>query len=273
MTFDGREQSFNEGRPYNAALFACGSYALRVCAADSAQTAGGHTWDPWPITFPAIVQANEINRNDLRLTVGATFPIAQLWLAAPPAATMLCILYDAHFGESEMRESWTGHVANVSFSGGARAEIVLASGLNAMKGAGLHRVVQRHCGHGLYTPDCGITLGDFATAATVTAIGGDWVEATEFAAHPDGWFNGGLLRWTDSEGIPDYRMVKSHVGNHLTLAWPVGRLAVSAAVTADAGCDFTPTTCGDKFDNLQNYGGLWHFRPKNPFDGLQAPIY
>lgn len=275
MTFDGREQSFNEGRPFNAALFACGSYALRVCAADTAQTAGGHTWDPWPITFPAIVQASEINRNDLRLTVPATFPIAQLWLQAPPAATMLCILYDAHFGESEMRESWTGHVGNVSFSGGATAEIMLASGINAMKGAGLHRVVQRHCGHSIYSADCGIPLdpeGPFATAGTVDDSGGNWIEASEFAALDDGWLDGGVLQWTHASGIPDWRRIKSHVGNRLTLAWPA-RIPDGTAVVAHAGCNNTPDHCGPKFDNLPNYGGLWHFKTKNPFEGLQGPLY
>lgn len=272
MTFNSREQSFNEGRPFNAALFACGTYALRVCASDSPQTVGGHTWDPWSIVFPSIVQAGEINRNDLSLSVPADFPIAQMWLQAPPASTMLCILYDAHFDESEMRESWTGHVGNVSFSGGARAEIKLASGINAFKGIGLQRVVQKHCGHSIYSLDCGVVLGSKATAATITAIGGNWVEAAEFATQPDGWFDGGMVRWTDSEGIPDYRMVKRHIGSRLTLAWPVGRLQVGDEVISDAGCNNTPDHCGPKFDNLPNYGGLWFFKSKTPFEGMQSPV-
>lgn len=273
MTFDARELSFNAGQPFNMATFACGGYTLRVCAADQPMTAGGHTWEPWPIQFPQIVQASEINRNDLRLVVPATFPIAQLWLEAPPAATMLCLLHDGHAGEGEIRETWTGHVANVTWQGAARAEILLASGLNAMKGVGLHRVVQRHCNHSIYSPDCGVVLGSKATAGTVDAIGGNWVEASEFATQPDGWFDGGILQWTDAQGIPDWRMIKTHVGNRVTLAWPVGRLLVADAVTAHAGCNNTPDHCGPKFNNMPNYGGLWHFKTKNPFEGMQGPIY
>ena len=273
MTFDAREKSFNAGKPFNAALFSVGTYSLRVCAADSPRTFGGNTYAPWPIEFPKIVQASELNRNDLTLRVPPTFPIAQLWLAAPPASTMLCILYDAHQGETESRNAWTGHVANVSWPAPAKAEILLASGMNAMKGVGLHRVVQRHCNHSIYSPDCGVVLGAKATAGTVDAIGGNWVEASEFSSKPNGWFDGGILQWTSAEGIPDWRMVKTHVGARLTLAWPAGRLPVAAAITAHAGCDFTPDHCGPKFNNLANNGGLWHFKPKNPFDGMQAPVY
>ncbi len=134
-------------------------------------------------------------------------------------------------------------------------------------------MVQRHCGHSIYSPDCGVPLGTHATAGTVDAIGGNWVEASEFAAQPDGWFDGGILSWTSPEGIPDWRMVKSHVGARLTLAWPVGRVSIADAVTAHAGCNNTPDHCGPKFNNLPNYGGLWHFKPKNPFEGMQAPVY
>lgn len=271
MTFEAREASFNEGQPLVLAFFSIGSWTLRVCASDTAQTFNGGVWQPWPIGMPNIVQSGELKKNDLTIKVPIDFPISQMWMESPPAGTVLCILYDAHLGEAETRDSWTGHVTNVRWPTPASAEILLSSGLLALRQPGLRQIAQRSCRHGIYTPGCGVDPADFATAATVTAAGGNWIEATEFAGQSDGYFVGGFVKWISVEGIPDFRHVRAHVGNRLTLAWTPGRMPAGTACTAHPGCDETPDHCGPRFNNQENYGGLWWLKTKNPFGG--DPIY
>lgn len=273
MTHEARELSFNDAQPIGFAMFVSGAYTLRVCSADTDQVVGANTWKAWPITFPTIKQASEIRQNDLKLTVPPTFPIAQLWLTAPPMSTMLCFLYDYHAGETEFRQAWVGHVANVSWDGSAQATIMLASGVSAMQGTGIPDVLQRHCRHTVYGPGCGAVLGDKATPATLSSAGGSWVESADFAGFPADWFRGGILQWVTDEGIPDWRMIKAQTGNRLTLLWRPGRLPTSGAVIAHAGCNQTPDHCSQKFGVMDSFGGFPHFRPKNPFDDLGAPIY
>lgn len=271
MTFDGRETSYNEGQPVGLLFFAIGGWSLRVAACDTPQVFNGHTWASSGIELPRIVQSGEIRKNDLTIKVPFDFPISAMWINGPPAGKVLCILYDAHIGEAETRESWTGHVANVSWPSPAVAEITISSGAGAMKTQGLRLVAQRSCTSGIYTPRCGVSLGALATVGECTDVGGNWVEAAEFGALEDGWFNGGVLRYTDPTGIPDFRHIRNHVGTRLTLAWAAGRVAEGMELTADPGCDETPNHCGPKFDNEVNYGGLPHFKTKNPFGG--DPIY
>lgn len=271
MTFEAREKSFNAGQPIGLAYFSIGTWTLRVCSGDTPQVFNGFTWAPWPVEFPRITQSGELRKNDLNLRVPIDFPVAQLWIDSPPAGTMLCVLYDAHLGEPETRDSWTGHVTNVRFPSPASAEILVSSGLVAMKQPGLRQIAQRSCRHGVYTPGCTLDPAAFATLGTVSAAGGNWIESPAFAALADGWFNGGFVKWTSVDGIPDFRHIRSHVGARLELAWQAGRAPVGTAVSASPGCDETPNHCGPKFNNLVNYGGLWHLKTKNPFDG--NPIY
>lgn len=271
MTFEARECSYNEGQPVGLLLFAIGTWTLRVAACDEPQEFNGHTWASCPMELPRIVLSSEVRKNDLTFRVPVHFPISQMWIAGPPSGKVLCILYDAHIGEAETRESWTGHVVNVSWPSPAVAEITVSSGAGAMKTQGLRLVAQRGCTSGIYTLRCGVPLGALATTGACTAVGGNWVEADEFAEQEDGWFNGGILRWVDANGIPDFRHIRDHVGKRLTLAWAAGRVTVDMPLTADPGCDETPNHCGPKFDNEVNYGGLPHFRSKNPFGG--DPIY
>ena len=270
-TLEQLEASPNDARPVGLILFAIDDWTLRVAASDTPIEVNGHTWQPFPVVMPDIVQSAELRKNDLTLEVPATFPIAQLWAESPPAGTMLCILYEADRGASNTRDSWTGHVANVRFASAAKAEIQLTSGLNALTQPGLRQIAQRNCRHGIYTPGCGVSPEDFKTEAVVTDRGGLWIEAAEFAEQPDGYYEGGFIRWTNALGFRDWRHVRKHEGVRLTLAWSPGRLPIGAELTAHPGCDETPNHCGPKFNNQPNYGGLWWMKTKNPFES--DPIY
>jgi len=270
-TIEEIDGTLREAQPVGLVLFAIDDWTLRVAASDKVETFNGHDWLPVAVTMPDIVQAAELRKNDLTLTVPVDFPVAQLWAEAPPAGTMLCILYDADRGSTETRDSWTGHVSNVRFASAAKAEIQLTSGLNALRQPGLRQIAQRSCRHGIYTPGCTVSPEDFKTDAVVTDRGGLWIEADEFASKPDGYYEGGFVRWTNAMGFRDWRHVRTHVGKRLTLAWSAGRLPIGGELTAHPGCDETPNDCGPKFDNLPNYGGLWWLKTKNPFGS--DPVY
>lgn len=271
-TFDELEASATESRPVGLAFFSVGSWVLRVVAADAVQEFAGQTWQPYPVALPEIVQGAELRKNELTMTVPADFPVVQLWVEGPMATKMLVVLYDAHLGEDEARDSWTGFVSNVRILSAARAEVTLSSGQLAFQSAGLRQIASRTCRHGIYTVGCGVDPADHEVPFTVTAVGGDWIEADEFADIPDDQFlNGGFIAWTSVDGIPDTRHIRGKVGNRVTLAWRAARLEVGMDGSAYPGCDDTPNHCGPKFDNLPRFGGLWFLQSKNPFEG--DPVY
>jgi uncharacterized phage protein (TIGR02218 family) len=274
MTHDSREQSLDNGEPISLAFFVCDAFTLRICSADMDVVAGGHIWHALPgATFPNVRDTSEVRAADLRLVVPVTFAIAQHYLVAPPMRKIGVFLYDYHYGETEKRQAWMGHVGNVKWDGKASAEILLANGHHALDIMGLPDALQRHCRHTVYSPGCRVPLGARATDATLSGSGLLYLEAPEFAALPDHWFQGGILQWVSPQGIPDYRFIRKHVGNRIETNWRVARLPLDGGVIAHAGCNGTQAHCGPKFNNSFNFGGFDRFRPKNPFDGLEAPVY
>ena len=115
------------------------------------------------------------------------------------------------------------------------------------------RLLEHDCGWQLGDEDCAVDLGALAVAATLTAVGDDWVEAAEAAAEDDGHFDLGAVTLAGGEAA----QVLNHTGTRLTFfAPPAVAPAAGDAVTLRPGCDHSWGTCKAKFDNAANYGGF-----------------
>lgn len=102
--------------------------------------------------------------------------------------------------------------------------------------------------------------------ATITAITGLTLTAEEFTQYPGGRLAGGYVKWQTVAGLVEYRTIREHVGDTVTLDYGARDLAVDLNVTAYPGCAHNWAACG-QLENQGNYGGNLHMPIKNPYDG------
>jgi len=163
---------------------------------------------------------------------------------------------------AQRRLQFSGTIGEIRRDGvGFRAELRgLAEALNRPFG----RFYQKGCSAVLGDGRCGVDLGDpaFAAEGLVSAVAGGAVLTLEgFGAYADGWFERGVLHFTDGTlaGVSgvikndrlegDVRQVE--LWEKVPVAVPVG-----AAVRLVAGCDKRAETCRVKFLNLANFQGF-----------------
>lgn len=102
--------------------------------------------------------------------------------------------------------------------------------------------------------------------ATVTAITGLTLTAEAFTEYGDGRLAGGMIKWVTAAGLTEYRTIREHVGDQVTLDYGALDLAPGLVVTAYPGCAHNWAACG-QLENQRNYGGNLHMPIKNPYDG------
>lgn len=103
--------------------------------------------------------------------------------------------------------------------------------------------------------------------ATLTSIAGLTLTAAEFATLAGGRLAGGFIKWTRaSDGLIEFRSIKSHAGDSITLDFGSQDLGIDVQVLAYPGCAHTWAYCG-YHQNQPNYGGDLWMPVKTPFDG------
>lgn len=100
------------------------------------------------------------------------------------------------------------------------------------------------------------------TEATLTAVDGLTLTATEFLATPFS-LAGGSLTWTNGSGLVERRSIMSHSGDTITVLYGSSDIDVGLAVIALPGCPRTWAACTDR-NNTINYGGAIYKPAKNP---------
>ena len=108
---------------------------------------------------------------------------------------------------------------------------------------------QTSCNHMLYDNNCNIDKTLYSLNATLTDVRNNGLQLSSptFGTKPNDWFTFGYAE----SGI-NKRMITYHVSSVIKLRYALPDLAIGSAITVYAGCDLTPETCRDKFDNLDN---------------------
>jgi uncharacterized phage protein (TIGR02218 family) len=127
------------------------------------------------------------------------------------------------------------------------------------------RAFQRGCAADLGDARCGVDLRDpaFHAAGAVIAFAGGLLTLDLAAPFETGFFAGGALAFLSGANDGARLMIKTHrqEGLRATIAfWTPPARAVAAADMAllTAGCDKSPSTCRNKFDNIVNFRGFPH---------------
>jgi hypothetical protein len=153
--------------------------------------------------------------------------------------------------------------------GGAEDDVSLSieGSAGSLKQSAFRQVYATTCGHLLYGPECrasreaaSILLSIAIGAGPVIALNAGW----HLARVPTDYL-GGIASWLDGDGRVARRTIVSASANSIRLSTGWLDQGGLVSVTLTMGCDKTQSSCQDRHNNIQNYGGC-------PFMPLQNPI-
>ena len=120
------------------------------------------------------------------------------------------------------------------------------------------KLFQSGCNHALFDGGCGLSKAAFAVEGTVTTVDGASVFSPLFAGDP-GYYAGGILSFGSSASL-----ITGHLDGYATLHTPLAGLSGGSPITVYPGCDGTPTTCKNRFNNFENFLGFTCIPSSNP---------
>lgn len=276
-TYETAEASTWDGSPLELYKFELGPVAYAYTSGDAPHDYGGLNYQPEAIWRTELEQNDEDGAGSLTVSLPADNPVALLFSAQLPSRQVFITVYRAHRNSVGYAVAFMGAVAAASFEDG---ECTLTCQPDA---AAFQRqipgpIFQSQCNHVLFSQTeyygtsanrsdsaqsvgCGLRKADFRTPAVVVSADRLTVVADAFASKPDGYFTYGQLELPTG----DVRWIVAHVGNALTLAYPVS-LAPGDSVAAFPGCDGAEGTCRSKFNNIINFSGFTRVPSVNPFN-------
>lgn len=277
MSYAGQEESVELGRPVELYLFQSLTETFAYTSAPESITFNATTYTPKAISRsePSIRGSTADSDATLTVTLPIGDPLAQRYVSGVPAGQDELTVYRRHSNDGPTPETivfFEGLVDSMAVRGN-EALIAVRPQSSKFRRTTPKRKFQAPCAHVLYDLGCGISDSDpnFAFPVVVTAISADGatvtVSGTGLSAQASDFFLGGVLR----QGGVDRRMVltQNDLGGdvmEVTVLIPFQDLSTGTNMTLLAGCDHSVTTCRDKFDNVDRYGGFPFIPTKNPFD-------
>lgn len=263
MTFEAFETSDELGSPFELYIFRLYGVNYYYTTAATDQVVDLQGYEAHPIKRSEIKDENDLEKQNLELTVPQDFPILQLFDDAPPSDVITLQVKTIHRGDTEVVTVWSGRVISGSRIG-SQGRLYCENVYSSMRRSGLRRLFGRLCPHQLYGNACGLASSSFRILVPVDAVGGLEVESAILATYPDDRFAGGMITYEPTPGKVLKRGIKSHVGSILTITHGIPELEALAEVYVYLGCKHTLIDCDDTFSNSVNYGG-WPFIPRvNP---------
>ncbi len=272
MTFSTIETSAESRRPVEIYTFQRDFSAFRYTSADRDITLGEFTYAAKPISRSSIEQSSEMQRRAIKLTVPRDLEVADMYRISPPSSVVTCLIQQFHYGDTDARVVWSGRILGVEWDG-STALLTMEPVYTAMRRVGLRRAYQKQCPHVLFSPACGANAAAYLAYGPATAISGLTISITAAATQANGYWTGGYIEYPIEDGLVERRFITGHAGSTLTLSSPATGAAEGVLVNIYPGCDHALTTCDGKFSNSVNYGGMPYFTRKNPFGGIDGPVY
>lgn len=267
MTFDVAEISKDDGIPVYLYEFKLNDKYWRYCSADRAVAAMSYTWQPIPVVDDGVKQTGEAQVDALVILMPTDSPVVGLFLQTPPTNPVTVTIRRMHYGVEGYAVCYIGEVTSVDIASPQVAKVTCATLSASMDRNGLRLSWSRGCPHALYDSQCRVSKDTLRVRATLVTVGNGQIAVTGIGAYSDGWFAGGYVEWLDAVRGTERRAIESHVGGALILFGTADGLAGGSEVYLYPGCDRTTATCGNKFNNLANYGGCPGLPNRSPFDG------
>lgn len=276
MSFNDGEISTQDGRPVALYLLEWGATVWAYTSADRNITRneiiGGEEteveYQAIAVSDSGMVQGGS-SQNDFTLDCPSNIEIVDLFRGTPPSETIWLTVRRQQYGDTDAPIYWNGTVTNVKNIGSGSAQVIGKPLTASFKRTGLRLCWTRECPHFLYDHSCRVDPNAFKTEAEIIDITGSTINVDNVGGHGDGYFRGGYAEWERNEdGTIERRMIESQTGTLITMFGLTDGMTLGDTVSLFPGCDRTPTTCKNKFNNLPNYGGFDFMPGQTPFGTL-----
>lgn len=225
-------------------------------SADHEITYGGNTYLPATIQRGDFSKENELNNISLEITLPLVDMVKQYIANAPVYETVVSIyLYQ---DPANVLSVFQGKITKCTFNQG-NASVLSIDEQTAVTAKLPSLLIQPACNHILFCAGCGLVKANWKFDFEVTDITEEYIELDGLDEYDENYFTQGHAIFES-----DIRWVTRSYGNFLHLQVPFADLEIGDTISVYPGCNKTPETCRDKFDNLENYLGMPYVPRKNP---------
>lgn len=124
-------------------------------------------------------------------------------------------------------------------------------------------IYQSYCNHDIFDAECGLSAAAFKVTGVLSAVSGNTITASAWNngnGYPDGWWTGGRAVYGS-----DMRLIVDHSDDDLVLQIPFSSSVIAGtSIDVYPGCDGSPQTCKNKFNNLLQHMGMSYIPSRNP---------
>lgn len=266
MSFETYELSYDKAMPIELYMFTYNGvdYTYTSALRDREIVIDGDSY-----TFsPAIISRgpslklgnNQGSQESCDITVLRNNEIATLYMGAPPEEDSVRVqifrthnetgndyvrLVDGIISQVRFSESYATITVNI--------ENVLSRSLPRGK-------LSYYCQNCIYDSKCQLDENAYTIKVSANKFEKLTITSTTLSAYDDGYFNGGYIKMGNA-----YRQVVSHVGNNITIKYPIAPRDQEGMFTICPGCDGLFATCALKYNNTPNFSGIPYIEPYNAF--------
>ena len=271
MTYDALETSVEGSRPVEIFEITAGSTSFFYTSAEDDQPVGAQTYTAIPgLQRGPTTEGPEKREDDFQIELPTTNALAQIFTGVMPGFRVRIQARRFQRGDTptpEVVQIFDGYIQSASFKLQLKKTVLTARPVIASIGKQIpRRTYQSACNHVLYeAATCQVddTLPAFrASSLSVASMVGNDLTVTSglSGTYADGFMDGGFV---EVVGGADFRLIRVHVGNVLTMLLP---FSVSpTTVNVFAGCAHTIAVCFSKFDNVDRFGGFAFVPTRNVF--------
>lgn len=271
MSYASHETSTESGRPVEVFEIVAGTSSFYYTSAEDEQTIGAQPYTPVEGLRPSnTIDGPEKREEDFELTFPASDPLGEIFKGTLPGYRVSLVMKRFHRDDlptPEVAQVFDGYVQSAIFKkGGKEITLIARTELAAIGKQIPRRTFQSACNHVCYdATTCKADDTDPAFRASSLSVSSQvgavlTVSSGLSGVYADGFMDGGFV---EIVGGSDFRLIRSHTGNVLTLSLPFS--TTPSLVHVFAGCGHDIATCKTKFDNVINYGGFAFIPKKNPY--------
>ena len=274
MAYADYEYSNESGLPVFFVEFMIGNRFWYYTNADRDMTVGASSYTRTNLSITDLKQSAEPTSDGIDITLPTTTDFGALFKNSIPASANVWVRVRAmHYADGGTVVLFKGAMSDLNCPQDKTITLSFLPVTSSAQREGLRLTYGRNCPHFLYDISCKVDKGKFRYWAEITSISATGtIICTPDSALPDYSFKGGFIEYGNDQEMYQARDIdtidtSSATNVVITVAGDITDLTVGSDILIYAGCDRTPETCADQFDNLLNFGGFKDMPGESPFDG------
>lgn len=263
MTWTQDDVGTSSSQPREGIAIVAGVQVFRISTGQTDVTIGGEVFEAvaasrGEITLPTIGANGE-----LQITLATSHPLVALFTGSglPPQQASVTV-HGHQVTSAESKVIWRGFITGMQCNGPAVTINAISRLGNVLQRKLPTITVGRQCPHILYDENCRVDRPPYTRSTFITLVNGRNVTVANLGGEANQWAKYGEI---EVVATGQRMLITSQVGTALTLYLPLTGVVTGTSVKVYAGCDRKFSTCDQKFDNRENFGGFPQLPRGNPF--------